>query len=62
VSHVNGGFWDLPADDRAAAEARAARQHGAADFFDLDPADRAAAYERATADYYGFRPGDGGAS
>jgi hypothetical protein len=55
---VNGGFWDLPDGARADAENSAAAQHGAADFFDLDPADRAAAYDRAVTGYYGLDAGD----
>ena len=55
---VNGGFWDLPAAARAAAEEAARVRYGAVDFFDLDPRQRAAVYEDATRTYWnGPQPG-----
>ena len=40
-------FWDLPADERAAAMEQAAEAAGVQDFFDLDPDQRNAAYDQA---------------
>lgn len=41
---VNSGFWDLSAEERAAAYEHA-EQLGGRDFLDLSPEERAAAYE-----------------
>ncbi|CAB3919968.1 hypothetical protein [Achromobacter ruhlandii] len=43
---MNNGFWDLPADERAAAMEQAAERGGVENFFDLDPEDRARAYNQ----------------
>lgn len=46
---VNGGFWELPAEQRAQAEQDACVRYGVEDFFDLEPAQRHETYERALA-------------
>ncbi|MFY2995904.1 hypothetical protein ACOTH8_21515 [Achromobacter xylosoxidans] len=43
---MNDGFWDRPADERAAIMERAAERGGVENFFDLDPEDRAQAYHQ----------------
>lgn len=47
---MNNGFWDRPADERAAVMERAAERGGVTDFFDLPPEERAAAYEQEAGD------------
>lgn len=47
MSAGSNPFWDLPADERAAAMDRAAEQGGVQNFFDLDPDQRNAAYDQA---------------
>lgn len=42
---TNDGFWDLLAEERAAAMERAAERGGVENFFDLSPEERAQAYE-----------------
>lgn len=48
---VNNGFFDLPADERAAAYKSACERFGEANFFDLSPEERGWAYDRATGDH-----------
>ena len=43
---MSNGFWDRPADERAAIMERAAEIGGVDNFFDLDPEDRAQAYHQ----------------
>jgi hypothetical protein len=58
MSRVNGGFWDLDAEDRGAIYDAAERETGYANFFDM-PAemrgryyDRAEGHERGGDDYW----------
>jgi len=44
---VNYGFWDLPAEERAAAMDVACERGGVSDFYDLPPEDRDRAYRQA---------------
>lgn len=41
---MNNGFWDRPADERAARMGAACERNGVADFWDLPPEERARAY------------------
>lgn len=43
---MNNGFWDRPADERAAIMEHAAERGGVENFFDLEPEDRARAYSQ----------------
>lgn len=44
---VNHGFWDLPADERAAAMDSACERAGVVNFYDLPPEERDRAYREA---------------
>lgn len=48
---INGGFWDLDPEDRAAAMQGARDRADVDGFWDLPAEDRAAAYDRATGDF-----------
>ncbi len=52
MTPVNNGFWDLPADDRAAAMQAACDRYGVTDFWDLDAGQRGDVYDRAAGDWY----------
>lgn len=43
---INNGFWDLPADERAAITEAACERGGVDNFFDLPADERVAAYDR----------------
>lgn len=45
---ANNGFWDLPAEDRAAIFDAAYEETGVVNFFDLSPEERGRYYDRAT--------------
>lgn len=49
---MSSQFWDLPAEERAAAMESATEAAGVDNFFDLPAAERAAAYDKAV---YGDR-------
>lgn len=42
---VNNGFWDRPADERAARMNAACDRAGVDNFFDLSPEERGRAYD-----------------
>jgi len=42
---VNNGFWDRPADERAARMDAACERGGVSSFWDLSPEERGRAYE-----------------
>lgn len=42
---VNNGFWDRPAEERAALMEAACERGGVVNFFDLSPEERVRAYD-----------------
>lgn len=42
---MNNGFWDRPAEERAARMEWACERFGTGDFWDLSPEERGTAYE-----------------
>lgn len=42
---VNNGFWDRPAEERAARMEAACERGGVSNFFDLSPEERGRAYD-----------------
>ena len=44
----NNGFFDLPAEERAAATDAACERAGVESFYDLSPEERGACYDKAT--------------
>ena len=42
---VNNGFWDRPAEERAARMDAACERGGVSNFFDLSPEERGRAYD-----------------